>query len=90
MNIVGDFEYSTKDMLGHGAFAVVYKGRHRKVYFSLWQEVFTQAILGLRKFIFSTFFSLLIDYFWISSSFSLNHNNSISMIVWISIFNCYK
>ncbi|ALC44656.1 Atg1 [Drosophila busckii] len=30
MNIVGDYEYSSKDMLGHGAFAVVYKGRHRK------------------------------------------------------------
>lgn len=30
MNIVGEYEYSTKDMLGHGAFAVVYKGRHRK------------------------------------------------------------
>lgn len=33
MNIVGDYEYSSKDMLGHGAFAVVYKGRHRKVNF---------------------------------------------------------
>ncbi|KAI8117263.1 hypothetical protein FF38_03442 [Lucilia cuprina] len=33
MNIVGDYEYSSKDMLGHGAFAVVYKGRHRKRHF---------------------------------------------------------
>ncbi|XP_017957276.1 serine/threonine-protein kinase unc-51 [Drosophila navojoa] len=32
MNIVGEYEYSSKDMLGHGAFAVVYKGRHRKKY----------------------------------------------------------
>jgi len=31
MNIVGEYEYSSKDMLGHGAFAVVYKGRHRRV-----------------------------------------------------------
>ncbi|EDV97795.1 serine/threonine-protein kinase unc-51 [Drosophila grimshawi] len=30
MNIVGEYEYSSKDMLGHGAFAVVYKGRDRK------------------------------------------------------------
>ncbi|XP_043063650.1 serine/threonine-protein kinase unc-51 isoform X2 [Drosophila ficusphila] len=30
MNIVGEYEYSSKDMLGHGAFAVVFKGRHRK------------------------------------------------------------
>lgn len=31
MEPVGDFEYSRKDLVGHGAFAVVFKGRHRKV-----------------------------------------------------------
>ena len=31
MEVVGDFEYNTKDLIGHGAFAVVFKGRHRKV-----------------------------------------------------------
>lgn len=31
MEIVGDYEYNTKDLIGHGAFAVVYKGTHRKV-----------------------------------------------------------
>ena len=31
MEPVGDFEYSKKDLIGHGAFAVVFKGRHRKV-----------------------------------------------------------
>lgn len=30
MEIIEDFEYAPKDILGHGAFAVVYKGRHRK------------------------------------------------------------
>ncbi|XP_039363650.1 serine/threonine-protein kinase ULK2 isoform X3 [Mauremys reevesii] len=30
MEVVGDFEYSKKDLIGHGAFAVVFKGRHRK------------------------------------------------------------
>uniref|UniRef100_A0A4W5RXA4 non-specific serine/threonine protein kinase n=1 Tax=Hucho hucho TaxID=62062 RepID=A0A4W5RXA4_9TELE len=30
METVGDFEYSRKDLVGHGAFAVVFKGRHRK------------------------------------------------------------
>ncbi|KAG0416083.1 hypothetical protein HPB47_006759, partial [Ixodes persulcatus] len=29
METVGDFEYSTKDLIGHGAFAVVYKGRYK-------------------------------------------------------------
>lgn len=28
---VGDYEYNTRDLIGHGAFAVVFKGRHRKV-----------------------------------------------------------
>lgn len=31
MEIIGDFEYNTKDLIGHGAFAVVFKGRHRTV-----------------------------------------------------------
>ncbi|XP_012286167.1 serine/threonine-protein kinase ULK2 isoform X2 [Orussus abietinus] len=30
MEVVGDYEYNTKDLIGHGAFAVVFKGRHRK------------------------------------------------------------
>ncbi|XP_011449472.3 serine/threonine-protein kinase unc-51 isoform X3 [Magallana gigas] len=30
MEVVGDYEYSKKDLIGHGAFAVVFKGRHRK------------------------------------------------------------
>lgn len=28
---VGEYEYNTRDLIGHGAFAVVFKGRHRKV-----------------------------------------------------------
>lgn len=31
METVGDFEYNTKDLIGHGAFAVVYKGRYKSV-----------------------------------------------------------
>ncbi|XP_060799880.1 serine/threonine-protein kinase ULK2 isoform X3 [Neoarius graeffei] len=30
METVGDFEYSRKDLIGHGAFAVVFKARHKK------------------------------------------------------------
>ncbi|XP_063448696.1 serine/threonine-protein kinase unc-51-like isoform X2 [Mytilus trossulus] len=30
MEIVGDYEYNRKDLIGHGAFAVVFKGRNRK------------------------------------------------------------
>lgn len=30
MEVVGDYEYSKKDLIGHGAFAVVFKGRSRK------------------------------------------------------------
>ena len=35
MEGVGEFEYNTKDLIGHGAFAVVFKGRRKKVYFIL-------------------------------------------------------
>lgn len=33
MEIVGDFEYNPKELIGHGAFAVVFRGRHKKVNF---------------------------------------------------------
>ncbi|RWS17161.1 serine/threonine-protein kinase unc-51-like protein [Dinothrombium tinctorium] len=29
METIGEFEYDGKEMLGHGAFAIVYKGKHR-------------------------------------------------------------
>ena len=31
MDAIGLYEYSSKDLIGHGAFAVVYKGRVRMV-----------------------------------------------------------
>lgn len=31
MEVIGEYEYNTKDLIGHGAFAVVFRGRHRKV-----------------------------------------------------------
>lgn len=31
MNVIGEYEYNSKDLIGHGAFAVVFKGRNRKV-----------------------------------------------------------
>ncbi|CAO1427240.1 unnamed protein product [Diamesa hyperborea] len=30
MELVGDFEYNPKELIGHGAFAVVFRGRHKK------------------------------------------------------------
>jgi len=36
---VGEFVYNKKDLIGHGAFAVVFKGHHRKVtYISILQR----------------------------------------------------
>ena len=31
MESIGDYEYFKKDLIGHGAFAVVFKGRFKKV-----------------------------------------------------------
>uniref|UniRef100_A0A0K2TJ60 Protein kinase domain-containing protein n=1 Tax=Lepeophtheirus salmonis TaxID=72036 RepID=A0A0K2TJ60_LEPSM len=28
---IGNYEYNSKDLIGHGAFAVVYKGRVKKL-----------------------------------------------------------
>lgn len=38
MEVVGDFEYSKRDLVGHGAFAVVFRGRHRQVSPAGWGE----------------------------------------------------
>lgn len=38
MESVGDFEYNAKDLIGHGAFAVVFKGRQKKV--TVWPPCF--------------------------------------------------
>jgi serine/threonine protein kinase len=43
MEPIGDFEYSKKDLIGHGAFAVVFKGRYRK------KPEFTVAIKCITK-----------------------------------------
>ena len=37
METVGKFEFSRKDLIGHGAFAVVFKGRNREVGYILVQ-----------------------------------------------------
>jgi len=31
MEVVGNYEYNKRDLIGHGAFAMVFKGRHRQV-----------------------------------------------------------
>jgi hypothetical protein len=31
MDSIGTYEYNKKDLIGHGAFAIVYKGRHKQV-----------------------------------------------------------
>lgn len=31
METIGKFEFNRKDLIGHGAFAVVFKGRHKEV-----------------------------------------------------------
>jgi len=30
--VVGNYEYSKRDLIGHGAFAMVFKGRYRQVF----------------------------------------------------------
>lgn len=62
---VGDYEYNTRDLIGHGAFAVVFKGRHRKVHCRIHYQS-TPSRYRLRQ-AFESFdkpiFSLSITYF---------------------------
>lgn len=49
METVGKFEFSRKDLIGHGAFAVVFKGRHREVrkyHLKMYTEAFPFAYIG--------------------------------------------
>lgn len=39
--IVGDFAYLKKDLIGHGAFAIVFKGHNRKVSTAAVRQTFT-------------------------------------------------
>ncbi|GAB1296206.1 Serine/threonine-protein kinase ULK2 [Apodemus speciosus] len=45
MEVVGDFEYSKRDLVGHGAFAVVFRGRHRQK--TDWEELQHENIVAL-------------------------------------------
>lgn len=49
MEVVGDFEYSKRDLVGHGAFAVVFRGRHRQVSPAGWGEARLCGLQRLRR-----------------------------------------
>ncbi|XP_062562804.1 serine/threonine-protein kinase ULK2 isoform X1 [Armigeres subalbatus] len=46
MELVGNFEYNSKDLIGHGAFAVVFKGRHREKHFPVAIKSITKKSLA--------------------------------------------
>ncbi|XP_055534724.1 serine/threonine-protein kinase ULK2 [Wyeomyia smithii] len=46
MEVVGNFEYNSKDLIGHGAFAVVFKGRHREKHFPVAIKSITKKSLA--------------------------------------------
>lgn len=64
MEVVGDYEYSKKDLIGHGAFAVVFKGRHRKVNMFMHTLIILTKLSQLCLFCYRLLMSLFI--IWIS------------------------
>lgn len=61
METVGEYEYSLKDLIGHGAFAVVFKGRHQFVSQFIVKfivVVIYSVIVCCRRFFKFTFYSL--------------------------------
>ncbi len=48
MEQIGDYEYTKNDLIGHGAFAVVFKGRQKKViHFDICNDVKVTAEMKL-------------------------------------------
>ena len=43
MDSIGNFEYNKKDLIGHGAFAIVYKGRQKTVFIFLYIFLFEKV-----------------------------------------------
>lgn len=48
---VGDFEYNPKELIGHGAFAVVFRGRHKKVNMKCDWKIFHEKNKKLISFV---------------------------------------
>ena len=48
METVGKFEFNRKDLIGHGAFAVVFKGRHKEVTFISETDVSMSLLMNVR------------------------------------------
>nr|XP_040230722.1 serine/threonine-protein kinase ULK2 isoform X1 [Anopheles coluzzii] len=46
MEIVGSYEYNSKEIIGHGAFAVVFKGRHREAHYPVAIKSITKKSLA--------------------------------------------
>lgn len=59
MESVGKFEFSRKDLIGHGAFAVVFKGRHKEVNHSSATGNIPSSFLGLFILMFMIFFLIV-------------------------------
>src|SRR4051812_37244939 len=58
---IGDYEYTKKDLIGHGAFAIVYKGRYREVVLFLINYLITFYLFLLLfsfNFVLNNFFPL--------------------------------
>jgi len=54
MEAVGSFEFNKKDLIGHGAFAVVFRGRHREVCsFACFLVFFVKSVCYLIAFVYS-------------------------------------
>jgi len=59
MENVGNFDFNKKDLIGHGAFAVVFRGRHREVRHFICFIVFFCVMLAA-----SSINLLVLCYFW--------------------------
>lgn len=55
---VGEYEYTKQDIIGHGAFAIVYKGRKRKVWYFRSLSVLLFIYLLFFRFVYEVIYVL--------------------------------
>lgn len=51
MESVGKFEFNRKNLVGHGAFAVVFRGRHKEVSVHIWICLITVYMVWVDSFV---------------------------------------
>ncbi|KAM9747179.1 serine/threonine-protein kinase ULK2 isoform 6-T7 [Dama dama] len=80
MEVVGDFEYSKRDLVGHGAFAVVFRGRHRqKTDWEVAIKSINKKNLSKSQILLGKEIKILKNCYSVDRSWELQHENIVAL-----------